>query len=343
MNIKVSMDTIAKELGVSKNTVSLVFRNIPGVNEKTRVKVLETADRLGYKYSKSNSHNEEAFQLVTNILIVIPSSAKDNSGFFSHIQYGIESEARKNNIYTVISYYDDTYDLDDIPLSIKEGHVSGIITLGRIKKSVFNSLKKYNIPMIMVDHYYEDTPLDCIISDNFMGGFVATKYLIEKGHKELGFLGAIDKSVSFYDRFLGYKKALEQASLSVTNVCVMAKSFEALAMEDPILVTEELKKLTKLPSAFFCCNDIEAITLIKGLVSIGLQVPQDISVIGFDDIDLAKNFYPELTTIKVSKELLGIKAVQRLLNVIEQKYSNNEKLVLSISLLERQSVREVPI
>jgi LacI family transcriptional regulator len=176
-----------------------------------------------------------------------------------------------------------------------------------------------------------------------MGGFVATKYLLEKGHKELGFLGAIDKSVSFYDRFLGYKKALEKAALSITKDYIINKSFEDLAMENSLLIAEELKKFSKLPTAFFCCNDIEAITLIKGLGAIGLQVPHDISVIGFDDIDLAKNFNPELTTIKVQKELLGIKAVQRLMSVIQVKDSNSEKLVLSISLLERQSVRDLLI
>lgn len=338
---KVNMDDIARELGISKNTVSLVFRNIPGINEQTRARILEAADRLGYVYPKAKSGDEGAAPLAASICIVIPASARDSSGFFSHIQFGIESEARKHRLNTVISYYDDSNDTYDTPLSIEEGLVSGIITLGRIGKPVFSSLQRYNIPLIMVDHYYEDTSWDYVLSDNFTGGFMAAKYLIEKGHREIGFLGGINISVSFFDRFHGFKKALEQSSLSIMDEYFINKSYEALAVNDPTQIAAELRRMSKLPTAFFCCNDIEAITLIKGLGSIGLRVPDDISVMGFDDIDLAKNFYPELTTIRVSNELMGIRAVQRLIRVIEEKNSFREKLLLSVSLVERQSVKEL--
>lgn len=342
MDDKINMDDIAKELGISKNTVSLAFRNIPGVNGQTRTKILETAGRMGYVYPKFKSVDESGSS-VTSICVVIPSSARDSAGFFSHIQFGIESEARKNRMNTVISYYDDSTVMEEVPLCIREGIVSGIITLGRVKKAVFNSLKRYDIPIIMVDNYYEDISWDYILSDNFTGGFIAAKHLIETGHKEIGFLGGTDLSVSFYDRFLGFRKALEVFSLPIKDEYILKKSFEALAAEDPALVSADLGSLSKLPTAFFCCNDIEAITLIKALGAKGIRVPDDISVIGFDDIDLAKNFYPELTTIGVSKELMGIKAVQRLLNIIEHKESAREKLVLGIYLVERQSVRPIPI
>lgn len=339
MASRVSMEDIAKELGISKNTVSLVFRNIPGVNEQTRMRVLEAASRLGYIYPKESPAKSEA-AAPASICIVIPSSARDSAGFFSQIQFGIEGEARKNRINTIVAYYDDR-NREDIPLSIKEGNVSGIITLGRVKKPVFDSLNQFGLPLVMVDHYFESMAWNYVLSDNFTGGFTAGQYLMAKNHKKIGFLGDIQKSVSFYDRFVGFKKALEQSSLRLEENHFIHKSFEAMAEQDATLVSKELASRHELPTAFFCCNDIEAITLIKGLSAIGLRVPQDISVMGFDDIHLARNFTPELTTVRVSNELMGVKAVRKLIQTIEKPEPIKEKLVLGVSLIERESVKNL--
>lgn len=341
---RVSMEDIAKKLGISKNTVSLVFRDMPGINEQTRKQILDTATQMGYIY-KNKSKQEAQNHLgpveetpTMNICLCLPETTRESTGFFSHVLFGIEDEAKKNNFNTIIFYFDDEHGIKDIPLCIQNNMVSGIITLGRISCSTVNTLLSFNLPLVMVDHYLEHIVTDCILSDNLSGAYKAVKYLVEKGHQKIGFLGDIEASISFYDRYMGYLKALKHYSLPISEEHIIKTSYEKQGLKDFSLVVENLKEKTSFPSAFFCCNDIEAITLIKGLNSIGLKVPQDISVIGFDDIDNARNFYPELTTLRVEKEYMGKKAVQRLIHLLDFGPVTPEKLLLNVSIIERQSV-----
>ena len=338
MSEKVSMEVIAKKLGISKNTVSLALRGAPGISGQTRSLVTDMAEKLGYYYKSSDQKREPS----RNLCIVIPKSTRDSIGFFSFIQLGIEDEARKNNINTILHYYDES-DMGFVtPLCIRKGMISGIIALGRISERTVKTIQTFGLPIVMVDHYFDDIELDCILTDNQCGCYIATEYLINKGHRDIGFFGDISASISFYDRYRGYLKALENYGVPfVPKFAVIDKNLEELARTDIYDAVKVLKTLDRLPTAIVCCNDAEAITLCKALRTMDVSIPERVSVVGFDDIEASRNVTPELTTMRVRKELMGRKAVSKLLSLFSEKESIPEKLLLSTDLIERSSVMEL--
>lgn len=335
MSKKVTMESIAKKLGITKNTVSLALRNMPGVSEKTHRLVIETARQIGYEYKRPSKNKFKT----KNICLMLSDDTRNSVAFFSFIQYGIESEAKKNNLNTIIYCFNENKGFE-VPLCIKDGIVSGIITLGRLSQKTLKSIIALDLPLVVIDHYFDDINVSCILSDNISGGCIATEYLIKSGHREIGFCGNIFSSSSFFDRYLGYLKALSQYKIPV-NPLYSILDMSMAETPDNNMVIKKLKEIPKLPTAFFCCNDIEAITIIKAFSSMGIKVPEDISFIGFDDIELSKNISPELTTMHIHKELLGERAVRKLISQITKKNYTPEKILLPADLVERQSVKKI--
>jgi LacI family transcriptional regulator len=259
--------------------------------------------------------------------------------FFSFIQYGIESEAKKNNLNTILYCFNEEKDFE-IPLSIKDGIISGIITLGRLSEKTLKSIIDLNLPLVVIDHYFDHINVSYILSDNVSGGYTATEYLIKSGHRKIGFCGNVFSSSSFFDRYLGYLKALTQYKIPIDSLYSITNMSMAEISHHNVVI-EKLKEIPTLPTAFFCCNDIEAITIIKALSSMGIKIPEDISIIGFDDIELSKNISPELTTMHILKELLGKKAVRKLILQMTQKNYTKEKILLSANVVERKSVKRI--
>lgn len=340
---RVSMKDIAKKVGVSKNTVSMVLRGMPGISEQTRNIIFETAEQMGYVFPKADDKCTR-LSPSKNICLIMSRSTRDSIGFFSNIQFGIESEARRNNISTIIHYYTDEEGGFETPLCIKEGLVSGIITLGRISEADINTILEYRLPIIMVDHYFDLLKTDYVLTDNQSGAFTAVQYLIKCGHRKIGFIGDIRSSPSFYDRFNGFLKALTVQGIPYDALCCITnKSLEAMVENDMSAAISEFEALSMLPTAFFCCNDAEAIATFKVLTIMGIKVPEEVSLIGFDDIESAKNTIPGLTTMRVEKEFMGIRAVRKLIEMMERTSSPEEKILLPAVLIERQSVMRIGI
>lgn len=336
---KVSMDVIAKRLGLSKNTVSLALRGIPGISDQTRKLIIDTANEMGYQYKQAAGHTDTASK---NLCVVIPKSARDSIGFFSFIQLGIEDEAKRNNINTILHYYEEDGNSFETPLCIKQGMISGIITLGRVSKETIQTILVYGLPLVMVDHYFDDLETDSVLTDNHCGGFMATEHLIKCGHKEIGFFGDIEVAISFYDRYQGYLKALKKFNLpSYESYSITDQVIEKFSDQDLTSLVDNIRLSKRLPSAFVCCNDVGAIKLCKALKNMGISIPDEISVIGFDDIELSRSVVPELTTMNVQKELMGKKAVQKLIARINGMEGVAEKLSLAANLVERNSVRKL--
>lgn len=334
---KVSMVTIAKKLGVSKNTVSLALRGIPGISEKTRKLIIDTAAELGYQYKPAGRQEKGT----KNLCLVVPKSAQNSIDFFSLIQMGIEDEAKKNNMNTILHYYDENGEEFQTPLCIEDKIVAGIITLGRVSKNTVRILESYEIPTVLVDNYFDDMETDCVLTDNHNGGYNATKYLIGKGHTQISFFGCIDESISFYDRYMGYRKAMERRQLKVEERFNPFISNEFASYEEAVVIMKRLKEEGIFPTAFVCRNDASAIFLYKVLKQMDISIPEQVSVIGFDDISAAADVSPELTTMRVNKEQMGRKAVMKLLARLDDRGGIAEKLLLAAELVERDSVLDL--
>jgi LacI family transcriptional regulator len=201
---------------------------------------------------------------------------------------------------------------------------------------------KFNLPLVVIDHYYDDIVCDYVLTDNISGAFQATEHLIKLGHKKLGFLGDISVSSSFYDRYQGFIKALTHYSIPVNNALSITDKCLYEYRDDGIgRIVEELEKLPELPSAFFCCNDLEAITVINALNAMNLWVPENISIVGFDNIESSKTISPELTTMHISKEIMGQRAVQSLIARMNNSKELAEKILLPTVFIERISTKKI--
>lgn len=338
---KVTMEFIANELGITKNTVSLALRNMPGVSQKTRNEILRAAEKYGYKYKKSNAKNSICDSKTESICLMLSNDTRNSVGFFSFIQYGIESEGKRNGLNTILYCFDDNKEFQP-PVCIRDGIISGIITLGRISRKTVNSIIDLNLPLVIIDDFFDDIKASYILTDNLSGGYIATEYLIKSGHRDIGFLGDIFASPSFCDRYMGYLKALAQYKIPVNNsFSIIDRNMSSLLDDGIDRIIYELRKIPRLPTALFCCNDMEAICLYKAFSAMGISVPEDISIIGFDDIESSKSVSPELTTMHIYKEAMGERAVKKLIDRMNGEEYMEEKILLPAALVERQSVKRI--
>jgi DNA-binding LacI/PurR family transcriptional regulator len=340
---KVTMKDIASLLNISINAVSLALNDRVGVSEDTKVLIIKTASEIGY-FDENPSYISK--NTTKNICLMIESRFFTDVPFYSKVILGIENESKKNG-YDIIVNFLNTEEFE-IPACIENRKVSGILMVGTIKDEHVKIIKSYNIPIVMVDHASQLVSTDAILTQNISGAYMATQYLIDKGHRNIGFCGDIDASFSFKERWLGFYEGVREFNVNKTlNVEEISKFSVVGAIEQYVLQRNysELAKLVSnlkvLPSAWVCSNDTTAICLYYALEILGLKVPVDASIIGFDDIDLCTVVRPQLTTIRVNRELMGEKAVKRLLWRINNGNEPYVKIGMEVSFIERESVRDI--
>lgn len=187
------------------------------------------------------------------------------------------------------------------------------------------------------------------MTDNKLGGFIVTKYLIEKGFQKIGFFGELKYSLSIKERFFGFKEALGSfgAEHGIINMAVeeyigqysVTEDIEEAVLSNDInKIIDCIKGIDYLPQVYICSNDKAAILLLTSLQTLGYHAPNDISVVGFDNIDMCEKINPKLTTVNVNKEMMGKRAVERLIYRIAHRNSISENTVIGVNLVERDSV-----
>lgn len=335
---RINMKDIAKEANVSVATVSYVLnkRKDQTIADATKKRVEDAVKKLGYV------PNLAAKALVANksylIGVVIPQTEPGKEFMFSNPFYGdllssIEFNARINGYHVLIS----GTDIDQSYLEIaKKRSLDGIIIVGVHPDEYFNSLKNSSIPIVLIDSYCKDSSFKSISIKDRESAKIATKYLIDKGHKKIGFASGIisDNGVTF-ERYLGYKDALIEEGLTVDESLIYSGT---VSQEYGKELAVKIANSDNKPTAIFSSADIIAFGLINGLKNSNLRIPEDISIIGFDDTWIASACDPQLTTIKQDVLKKGEKAIELLLN--EDKEANNN-IILDIELIERKSVKNI--
>lgn len=339
---KITMKDIAERLDISINAVSLALNSKAGVSEETRKQVLDVAEELGYldkspKFVKSFANK--------NICVIIKKYYFEDNTFYSKIMMGIGEESRHKGYDIITCLINETE--ESIPSCIESKKVCGIIVIGTIEDEYLVKLKNYKIPVVLVDHTSLLESTDSILTDNKLGSFNITKLLIEKGYKDIGFFGDLEYSLSIKERFFGYREAIKkflkfnnfkEAEVFIEERSVLYDVEQNIIDKNIEGIKERINRINKIPEAFVCSNDNAAIALITSLKELGYMVPKDIAVVGFDDIVLSSLIEPKLTTVRVEKDFMGRKAVDRLLWRIENKKDPDEKTILSVEVIERDSV-----
>ena len=263
--------------------------------------------------------------------------------FYSHVIVGIEEACRRNQINLLFATLPvDEYNLPvDVPKILSSQGADGFLMVGafvdeNIMEAITSMAGKPPRPIVLVDAYSNSDSFDTVVSDNFRAAYQAVEYLIRKGHRHIGLVGSEPTSYpSLKQRRGGYSRALRENE--ITNSYIANFNIRKESSHDPtIRLMREHPQIT----ALFGINDLVAVNTIRALQEMGLRVPQDVSVIGYDDIDLAAITKPALTTFHVDTVAMGRAAVQLLISRLENPDSARMTLTIHPTLIERESVAE---
>jgi LacI family transcriptional regulator, repressor for deo operon, udp, cdd, tsx, nupC, and nupG len=328
------MEDVAKLANVSTATVSRVLSNNINVSKKTREKVLKVIEQLEYKPNRHASNFRK--QTTGSIAIILPDISNH---FFSEIVKGVKDEVMKKGYQVLLCDTSNSVEqeLEYVEL-VKEGFVDGVIlaTVKLPKETVCRLSQE--IPLVLACEYiegYEEIPTVSI--DNVSAAREATDYLIKLGHNQIGFITGSLENVLNRDRIKGYRQALLLNDLPVQDVLIQEGDFSLKSGYD---MTMKLLANKEKPTAIFTANDEMAVGALKACKNKGLEVPDDISIMGFDDISLTTLVEPELTSVSQPKYELGSVAMKMLFDIIEKKELKQKQIVLPHKLVIRNSTRE---
>ncbi|QOV20263.1 LacI family DNA-binding transcriptional regulator [Blautia liquoris] len=337
------MNISAKELAnlvhVSPATVSMVFNNKPGISESTRELVLKTAREYGYKL-KDPSTCEAESGVIQLICYKKHGKIAADTPFFSQMTEGITNECTRQNCALHVSYFYENMDTSKQLESLNSVDCIGILLLAtEMKKEDFNKFKNFSVPIVVLDCYYDEINYDCVLINNIQGAFNATSHLIKCGHKNIGYLHSNIDISNFSERADGYYKALRACDISTSHPYVhLITPTSEEGYQDMINI---LNQKTDLADAYFADNDIIAAAAMKAFRENGIRIPEDISIIGFDDMPLCDMMVPSLSTMRVKKKELGATAVQRLMDRVSDNHRESLKMSMSTKLIKRDSVSKL--
>lgn len=334
MTKKVSMSEIANELGISKVSVSKALSDKDGVSEELRNKVKITAQRMGYRINNSARSLKTDRQYNIGILIS-EKFVGDNEAYYFSVCGEIIKKLDAYGTSGIMEIISAKTESDLIlPRVYNEKKVDGIIVLGQLSCEYLILLEKITIPMIYFDFYRQDSKIDSITADNFYLGYQLTDLLIDRGHKDIAFVGSIRATSSIQDRYLGYYKALIENNIAL-------KLDYVIEDRDSLGKFIELEIPKNLPTAFVCNCDRVAFYLINKLRSLGVKVPEECSVVGFDNSLFSTISNPTITTVDNNVEKMVATAVK----VISKKINNPQKIYDRIlvpgTIIERDSVKNI--
>lgn len=324
---------IAKQVGVSPSVVSRALNNKYGVKETTREAIMNIAREMDYY------PNAIARSLVTRKTKTIGVMMGDISeSFYSMIIKGMEFVAQKTG-YTLLfsNSYDSLEHGDVLKKMVGGARADGLVIVGsNIKdKHFFLNLLEREIPFVLLERNIPDPRINCIWVDNLDGGYLATRYLIGKGHKRIAHISGPLHFQSAMDRLEGYQKALFEAGLPYESELVITGDYY---WKSGYVAAREILQRCLGCTAIFTANDTMAFGALQAIKESGLSVPQDFAVIGYDDIEFAKLMNPTLTTIRQPRFEMGKLALSSLLSILEDsERQENIKVRFTPELVERDS------
>jgi len=260
--------------------------------------------------------------------------------FYSRVMSGIEEASRRNGIsllYATLPVDENNHPVENFPLLDNED-VDGLLMVGAfVDHTVMTVLGKRNYPIVLVDAYSDTESYDAVISDNFFASYQAVEYLLKKGHQHIGLVGTeIDAYPSLRDRRFGYLRALKEAGITDTYIADFNVN-RSHGYEEVKHLLQEHPEIT----ALFGVNDEVSVSAIRAARELGRHVPQDLSIVSYDDTVLAAHASPKLTTMRVDTVAMGLAAVQMLSFRIENPCAARMTLIIHPKLVERESVAPI--
>ncbi len=330
---------IAERAGVSTATVSNVIKGKRNkVSKETIEKIEKIITELNYVPSMGARILSEKRSKIIGVICTFM-NVKDNSlkdPFTAELLGVIENEIRKNGYYMMLYASNKPEEIKNL---VSTWSVDGLIFAG-INEKTYNNLRKISKkPVVVIDGYYKNDDFYNVGTNDEEGGYIITKYLIDKGHKNIIFVDETNKKgnpIKTVDgeRLKGFKRALKEIGIKYTT--------NNHVYIDPLNKEKSFDEIkNKNSTAVVCSSDNIAFEVINGLKKRNICVPENISVTGFDDVYLSSLSSPALTTINQNINEKGEKAVRMLINIIEEKHIENKNIHISVSIKERDSVKKI--
>lgn len=339
---RITIRDVSERAGVSTAAVSYVLNGrLEKVSQETVEKVRRAVSELNYIPDFS------ARSLASNrsklIGVVIPQTEDRKqlllqNPFYSELVCGIEARLRESGYHMILSGVDKGEGYLDTSM---QRNLDGAIIMGIYQESFYEDLKKVHLPIVLIDSYIHDRYFHVVGIDDELGGYLATKHLIDNGHVSIGLVtGSIRKDGVMEKRFLGYKRALKEAGLFYNPDHVFEDS---VSYEYGQEAGREIAAKHPDITAVFAVSDMVALGVMSGLAEAGRSVPDDVSLIGFDDIFVARMCNPPLTTIRQDIVGRGKMAADRLLQSIagSEDSQQAEPTIMPLTLVERGTVRRL--
>ncbi|MCR4843198.1 MAG: LacI family DNA-binding transcriptional regulator, partial [Eubacterium sp.] len=322
---------ISEMTGFSPATVSNALNHKKGVNAETSEIILNLAKELGYTDNRKIKNIKFVLFKENGIII-------DDTPFFTSIIDGVQEECQKSGYNLLICNLDKRDpNYEEKAVAIRDDANSGVIMLGtELRDEDLTVFKGCKNPFIIFDYWVSDMSFDGIMINNADSTRSATRYLIERGHEEIGYLGGTFRIRAFRSRKRGYVEAMEKAKLPVRP------EYEVLLMPTIDGAYRDMKAYLegkpKLPTAYIADNDMVALGAMRAMTEMGVRVPEDVSIIGFDDIPFCEISSPRLTTIRVPKQEMGELAVRRIKEMVKGRQLCKIKTQVCTDFVERDSV-----
>lgn len=330
-NGKYSISDVAEMLGVSKSTVSRAINGNSGVGDELRKKVLDLVDEIGYK---PNTIAQSLSRGRVNIVALILGDIRNP--FYADLAFNIQRILNSHGYMVMVfnSEYDVQREMEFLKLTI-QFNFAGLILITAQTEIVEDMLHSMDVPMVLVNRILPSYTGDSVLTDNFQAGYMAVMHLLELGHKHIGFVRGPGVSSASSQRFEGYRQALRNFSLPFNEEYVFESD---LKMETGITLARNFVKDLKVrPSAMVVVNDMTAIGFIDGCRENGLSIPEDLSIVSFDDIEFSAMKGIELTTISQHVDKMSEHAARLMLKQLEEKDAKPERVILEPTLVIRKT------
>ena len=332
---RVTLDDVAKEAGVSRATVSRVVNDYPHVSDEIRQHVQDCIDRLGY--NPNFIARSLASQRTGNIGLVFPNSIHNffTDPYYPRLTEGIAHACNEND-YTLSLFIFHTPELEKklVPRLNRGGLVDGIIVQATgMDDDILSKIPEGNVPVLVAGRPFNLPDANYIDVDNVSGAYNAVAHLIRAGRKRIGMITGAKNTTAGLDRIEGYKQALRERGLPVEENLLAEGDFTE---QSGYYAAKELLKDKSL-DAIFASSDTMAVGSLRAIKDQSLRVPEEIAVVGFDDLPPSRSADPQLTTIRQPIRRFGVKAVDVLIDIIRNGSETPRRVILGTELVVRES------
>lgn len=300
----VTIRDIAKASGLSIGTVSRGLRNQAGLSEATRQLVREAALRMGYDFSQLRKKRIRR----VGFLLHSQHNTLASSPFFSSVLHGAEDICRRDGMTLSFIVAGPAEPIVDQP---RVQQLDAFLCAGYFEPEILDSLRRTGKPLVLVDMHRRG--ISSVNPDHQRGSFLATSHLLRSGRRQIALISGSPAHYSLEQRARGYRRALFEAQVQADPDLEVIAPQLGDGEAGVIAAMRQLLALRKPPDAVVCFNDSAALVAMRECLAAGLRIPQDIALIGFDDIGAASHAHPPLSTVRVDKEALGAKGVELLL------------------------------